>query len=49
MIVSELQANPELDMIVYAFGGMLFGVPDAIERGRVSPSRRRRSRRPAVR
>ena len=31
MIVSELQANPDLDMIVYAFGGMLFGVPDAIE------------------
>ncbi len=30
MIVSALQANPELDMIVYAFGGMLFGVPDAI-------------------
>ena len=30
MIVSELQSNPELDMIVYAFGGMLFGVPDAI-------------------
>lgn len=31
MIVSELQANPDLDMIIYAFGGMLFGVPDAIE------------------
>lgn len=30
-IVSALQANPELDMIVYAFGGMLFGVPEAIE------------------
>jgi ribose transport system substrate-binding protein len=31
MIVSELQSNPDLDMIIYAFGGMLFGVPDAIE------------------
>ncbi len=31
MVVSQLQANPDLDMIVYAFGGMLFGVPDAIE------------------
>lgn len=30
-IVSKLQANPDLDFIVYAFGGMLFGVPDAIE------------------
>lgn len=30
-IVSELQTNPDLDMIVYAFGGMLFGVPDALE------------------
>ncbi|MGA1438596.1 MAG: sugar ABC transporter substrate-binding protein [Ilumatobacteraceae bacterium] len=30
-IVSQLQANPDLDMIVYAFGGMLFGVPEAIE------------------
>lgn len=30
-IVSALQANPDLDMIVYALGGMLFGVPDAIE------------------
>lgn len=30
-IVSKLQATPELDMVVYAFGGMLFGVPDAIE------------------
>ncbi len=30
MVVSQLQANPELDTIVYAFGGMLFGVPDAI-------------------
>lgn len=30
-VVSALQANPELDMIVYAFGGMLFGVPEAIE------------------
>jgi ribose transport system substrate-binding protein len=30
-IVSELQSNPDLDMIIYAFGGMLFGVPEAIE------------------
>lgn len=30
-IVSALQSNPDLDMIVYAFGGMLFGVPDAID------------------
>ncbi len=30
-IVSALQADPELDTIVYAFGGMLFGVPDALE------------------
>ncbi len=30
-VVSQLQSNPELDMIVYAFGGMLFGVPEAIE------------------
>lgn len=30
-IVSELQSNPNLDTIVYAFGGMLFGVPDALE------------------
>ncbi len=30
-IVSKLQANPDLDFIVYAFGGMLFGVPEAIE------------------
>ncbi len=30
-IVSELQTNSDLDMIVYAFGGMLFGVPDALE------------------
>ena len=30
-IVSALQSNPDLDMIVYAFGGMLFGVPEAIE------------------
>jgi ABC-type sugar transport system substrate-binding protein len=31
MVVSLLQSNPELDMIAYAFGGMLFGVPEAIE------------------
>jgi len=30
-IVSLLQSNPDLDMIVYAFGGMLFGVPEALE------------------
>lgn len=30
-IVSALQSNPDLDMIVYAFGGMMFGVPEAIE------------------
>lgn len=30
-MVSELQANPDLDMVAYAFGGMLFGVPEAIE------------------
>ena len=31
IVVSKLQANPDLDHIVYAFGGMLFGVPEAIE------------------
>ena len=31
IITSKLQATPELDTIVYAFGGMLFGVPDALE------------------
>lgn len=31
LIVSELQTNTSLDMIVYAFGGMLFGVPEAID------------------
>ena len=30
-ITSALQADPELDTIVYAFGGMLFGVPEALE------------------
>ena len=30
-IVSALQADPELDFIVYAFGGMLYGVPDALK------------------
>lgn len=29
-ITSALQADPELDMIAYAFGGMLYGVPDAL-------------------
>ncbi len=31
IVVSKLQANPDLDHIVYAFGGMLFGVPEAID------------------
>jgi ribose transport system substrate-binding protein len=30
-IVSELQKNPDIDTVVYAFGGMLFGVPDALK------------------
>ena len=30
-IVSKLQADKDLDFLVYAFGGMLFGVPEAIE------------------
>ena len=30
-IVSALQADPTLDFIVYAFGGMLYGVPDALD------------------
>lgn len=30
-ITSKLQANADLDTIVYAFGGMLFGVPDALQ------------------
>lgn len=30
-IVSKLQADPDLDFIVYAFGGMLFGVPEALD------------------
>lgn len=30
-IVSALQTDPELDTIVYALGGMLFGVPEAID------------------
>ncbi len=36
-IVSKLQANKDLDFIVYAFGGMLFGVPDAIESAGLLP------------
>ena len=48
-IVSALQANPDLDMIVYAFGGMLFGVPEAIESAGLGRPGRRRSRRPAAR
>jgi ribose transport system substrate-binding protein len=35
-IVSALQSNPELDTIVYAFGGMLFGVPEALESAQLS-------------
>lgn len=31
MVVSALQTNPEIDVVVYAFGGMLFGVPEALE------------------
>ena len=30
-IVSALQADPALDFIVYAFGGMMYGVPDALD------------------
>ena len=30
-ITSALQADPKLDTIAYAFGGMLFGVPDALK------------------
>ncbi len=30
-VVSALQSNPDIDMVVYAFGGMLFGVPEAID------------------
>jgi ribose transport system substrate-binding protein len=30
-IVSALQADPTLDFIVYAFGGMMYGVPDALD------------------
>ena len=30
-MVSKLQADKELDTISYAFGGMLFGVPDALK------------------
>ncbi len=30
-VVSALQANPEIDTVVYAFGGMLFGVPEALD------------------
>lgn len=29
-VVSKLQANSQLDFVAYAFGGMLFGVPDAL-------------------
>ncbi len=36
-IVSKLQANKDLDFVVYAFGGMLFGVPDAIEAAGLLP------------
>ena len=30
-IVSELQANPDITHVAYAFGGMLFGVDEALE------------------
>ena len=30
-MVSALQADPTLDFIAYAFGGMMFGVPEALE------------------
>ncbi len=30
-MVSALQADPNLDFIAYAFGGMMFGVPEALE------------------
>ncbi len=30
-IVSKLQANKDLDFLAYAFGGMLFGVPEALQ------------------
>lgn len=30
-IVSALQADPSLDFIAYAFGGMMYGVPDALD------------------
>jgi len=30
-MVSALQADPSLDHIAYAFGGMMFGVPEALE------------------
>lgn len=30
-IVSALQADKNLDFIVYAFGGMMYGVPDALD------------------
>jgi ribose transport system substrate-binding protein len=31
IVVSALQADPSLDFVTYAFGGMLFGVPEALE------------------
>jgi ribose transport system substrate-binding protein len=30
-MVSALQADPTLDFIAYAFGGMMFGVPEALD------------------
>ena len=30
-IISALQADPSLDFIAYAFGGMMYGVPDALD------------------
>ncbi len=31
VVISELQANPQANWIPFAFGGMLFGVPEALE------------------
>ncbi len=31
VVISELQANPQANWIPFAFGGMLFGVPEALD------------------
>jgi ribose transport system substrate-binding protein len=31
VVISQLQANPKVDSLAFAFGGMLFGVPEALE------------------